>query len=671
MKMRIDGRWFKDEQGRTLLLRGINLGGSTKVPSRPDGATHIREGFFEHRDVSFVGRPFPLEEADEHFARLRAWGFDFLRFLVTWEAIEHAGPGIYDEAYLDYLSEVVRKAGEHGLHLFIDPHQDVWSRFSGGDGAPGWTFEAIGMDMTRFKETGAAIVHQTHGDPFPRMIWPTNYGKLATATMFTLFFGGDDFAPETTIDGEPVQAYLQRHYIDAMKQVAERLKGLEYVVGYDIFNEPSAGYIGRQNLNSVGGLLLNGESPTPFQSMLLGAGYPQEVEIWGMGLLNLKRQGTRLVNPEGVSVWREGVEPLWKANGVWDLDDAGRPVLCRPHHFARVGDREVDFNRDYLRPFANRYAREMRAVHPGAFIFVEGVPESDHMDWSEEDAPEIAHACHWYDGITLFTKSFRSWFTVDIHTMRPVIGPKRVQRTFAKQVGTIERASEEKMGGVPTLIGEFGIPFDMNEGEAYRTGDFSRQVQALDASFRALEANLVSYTLWNYTADNTNARGDQWNGEDLSIFSVDQKAGSGDIDDGGRALEAALRPHPRAVAGEPLRMEFDPVSRTFEFVFRHEEAVQAPTLFYVPNFHYPQGYSVEVSDGRYEVDPDAQTLRYEHGLACDVHWIRLRPICAEPVGLMSREERRAYSLRGLIVVGAVVAAGALIWRALTRRRKEK
>jgi hypothetical protein len=231
--MHIDGPHFKDEEGRTLLLRGVNLGGSSKVPFRPDGSTYRREGFFDHRNVSFVGRPFPLEEADEHFARLREWGFTFLRFLVTWEAIEHAGPGIYDEEYLDYLYAVVRKAGEYGIELFIDPHQDVWSRMSGGDGAPGWTFEVIGMDVTRFTETGAAIVHAVHGDPFPRMIWPTNYSKLAAATMFTLFFGGNDFAPQLKVDGEPVQEYLQRHYINAIKKVASRLRDLPNVVGYD------------------------------------------------------------------------------------------------------------------------------------------------------------------------------------------------------------------------------------------------------------------------------------------------------------------------------------------------------------------------------------------------------------------------------------------------------
>src|SRR5690349_4633232 len=221
------GSWFVDRTGRTMILHGINVSGSSKIPFTPRLASHLKENFYESAySVSFTGRPFPLSEADEHFARLHQWGYRFLRLLITWEAIEHAGPGKYDEAYLNYIRALVKKAGEHELNVFIDPHQDVWSRFTGGDGAPYWTLEMIGFDPTKFSETGASIVHNIAGDPFPRMIWPTNLTKLGTATMFTLFFGGNDFAPAVRIDSSSVQDYLQRHYIDAVKQVALKLKGM-------------------------------------------------------------------------------------------------------------------------------------------------------------------------------------------------------------------------------------------------------------------------------------------------------------------------------------------------------------------------------------------------------------------------------------------------------------
>lgn len=79
------------------------------------------------------------------------------------------------------------------------------------------------------------------------------------------------------------------------------------------------------------------------------------------------------------------------------------------------------------------------------------------------------------------------------------------------------------MGSEPTMVGEFGTPFDMNEKASYKNNDFDDQTTALDRCFCAMESNRMNYTLWNYTADNHNARGDNWNGEDLSIFSTSQK----------------------------------------------------------------------------------------------------------------------------------------------------
>lgn len=621
----IDGPWFKDEAGRTLLLRGVNLAGSSKVPVQPNGATHNGDGFFDHRTVSFTGRPFPLAEADEHFSRLRAWGYTFLRFLVTWEAIEHAGPGQYDEEYLDYVRAVLEKAEEHGIRVFIDPHQDVWSRFSGGDGAPGWTLEAVGFDLRNLSETGAAIVHAVHGDPFPRMIWPSNASKLASASMFSLFFGGNDFAPELRVEGQPVQDYLQEHYIAAICRLAEHLRGLSNVAGYDTLNEPLHGYIGWQDLNRREGVLQTGLTPTPFQSMLLGVGFAQPVEIMERGVFGIKSRGRRLVNPGGVSAWLAGSECIWRRHGVWDVGADGSPRLLRPDYFAQVNGRPVDFANDYLKPFAQRTARAIQAFDPDALIFLEGEAFHQPPCWGPDDPPGVVYAPHWYDAYVLFFKQYNPWLGVDVRNGgHLVIGPARIRQAFKEQIAMFKQHARECLGNAPVLIGEFGIAFDFNRKQAYHSGDFRQQVKALERSLRAMDDNLVSYTIWNYTPDNSNERGDLWNDEDLSIFSRDQQSDPGDIHSGGRALAALLRPYPMKTAGEPLALEFDPRSGRASYRFRHDPAIRMPTELFVPAYQYPNGCRVEVSDGEYELDLASQRLVYRHGLNQAEHLIVLR-----------------------------------------------
>ena len=114
---------------------------------------------------------------------------------------------------------------------------------------------------------------------------------------------------------------------------------------------------------------------------------------------------------------------------------------------------------------------------------------------------------HWYDDATLVTKQYIPW--IGLLDDEIIIGKKNVRIAFESFIGKMFKETENHFGGnAATILGEFGIPFDMNDGKAYKNGDFSQQIDAMDRSIKLLEKNKMSYTLWNYTADNNNERGD-------------------------------------------------------------------------------------------------------------------------------------------------------------------
>ncbi len=619
--MRTHGPWLMDAEGRTLLLRGVNLSGSAKVP--PGKATHHRDSLQHPESASFVGRPLPLDEADEHFARLYAMGQHFLRLVITWEAIEHAGPGQYDRDYLAYLRALIEKADRNGILIWIDPHQDVWSRFTGGDGAPAWTLDVVGMQRERLHACGAAILHSEWEGPLPTMIWPTNYVKLGAATMFTLFFAGDDFAPSLRIDGEQVQQYLQRHYLAALCEVAKSLRGLRNVVGYGTMNEPSAGLIGAHDLTSpLPGMVSKGPTPSPLQSMAAAAGIPQQVAVWEFSPSFMGETGRTTLNPAGVCLWKTPQADVWRQEGVWDVV-AGSPQILRPNHFAKVRDHSVDFASDYLKPFVLRVLHALRQHAPDALILFEGppAPVGQPPPWQDQDPSGVVHAGHFYDGMALMSKHYDPDLTIDQSQMMPVFGRDNVRIAYVNQIRTLA----QHLPQIPFLLGEYGIPFDLDGGASFQSGDYSAQEAALDGYLAALDENLLSGTLWNYTPDNSNECGDNWNGEDLSIYCRKEKCSSGDIYDGGRALSAVVRPYARATAGTPLSMSFDRSSRCFAFRFRPDSAVTAPCEFFIPKYQYPSGFSVEVSGGEYQYEASNELLIWHAPTAVEVNSLSIKP----------------------------------------------
>jgi hypothetical protein len=644
MRLNIKKEFFIDEHGRSVLLRGVNLGGSSKVPSKPNGATHLKTDFNDHRDVSFVGRPFPIKEANEHLNRIKHWGFNCLRFLITWEAIEHKGPKKYDLEYLDYIEEILKIAESHKLYFFIDPHQDVWSRMSGGCGAPGWIFEKVGLDFTKFDKTEAAFVMQYRYDPsnpkaYPDMYWDGNNVRFANATIWTLFFGAKDFAPSCKINGLNAQEYLQQHYFDAIKQVALRVKDNSFAIGFDTLNEPKQGWIevkvdgsGKEEFSEV-----LGHDFKPIDAMALAASCPRQInyrEIKGVWVKITRRD---LLNKEKVSCWFKDVDDIWQKEGIWKLDDAGeQPIILKNDHFVYVDGKKVDFYRDYLTPFILNFSKNIRTVMPEAIIFFEG-PEVSMMRGQEsnfefpDNIGSFVHAPHWYDIASTATKKAWLRFSLDVMTNKFIIGKKNVQKMYLRHLSKIKEVTKNITGGIPTIIGEFGLHYDLYHKKAYKkfkkVGDkaFKKNVEALSMYYNALDENLLSGTQWNYTADNCNDWGDLWNLEDLSIFSRDQQLDPNDINSGGRAIEGFCRPHFLYCSGIPLKMEFNLKRGSFYFEFEGDSNIKAPTIIYVPKIQYPFGYDLDLSDGVIEHKEDKQ-LVYLNINKDGIHTIKINRI---------------------------------------------
>jgi hypothetical protein len=613
----LGGTTFRDAAGRHVLLRGVNFGGDCKVPCTPDGATHLPTDFSDHRNVSFVGRPAPLDELDVHLDRLRHWGFNCLRLLTVWEAVEHAGPGIYDEAYLEYFAEVCRRAGQRGLHVFVDFHQDAWSRMSGGDGAPGWTFEAAGLDFKTFKETGAAHLmqykydHQVGGrqEAYPVMSWSGNYARPANGIMWTLFFAGRDFAPGLNVEGRNIQEYLQDHYFGAMRAIAERVAGLDNVIGFDSLNEPSTGYIGKALSEPM--VRYRGAIWSVLDGLALGAGFSRELPIIapGKGVV-----GSERFNEAGAPIWLPGRDDPFREAGAWDVH-SGIPTAGREDYFQRVGDRDVDVNRDYMVPFFHRAAEVIRGVNANWMLFAEVDPfEMIAGHGFAADGPtRTVNASHWYDLTALVTKRFDASGMTHVLTGKVIDGPAEVEDAYVEEMSRIASLAQTLNGGngSPTLLGECGIQFDMNGAEAYQrwaAGErdpliWRSQTDALNLMYNAIDRLLLSSTQWNYTVSNRNDPmiGDGWNQEDLSIWSQDQAGEANSLDAGGRAIEGFCRPFVRAAQGTIISQRFDRARGSFEAVIDVDESIVAPTEIFVPAIQFPSGVAYHADTGTAEL----------------------------------------------------------------------
>ncbi|KKY37940.1 putative glycoside hydrolase family 5 [Diaporthe ampelina] len=669
---------FHDESGRTIMLRGVNLADGKFPPGQP---TYKLSSLDTHAKVSYLGSPLSLQDAPAQLARLRYLGFNVLRLPVVWEALEHAGPGAYDDEYIAHAVSLVRLCNDHGFRVIVNPHQDLWSRFAGGSGAPLWTLHACGLDPDSFADTHAAVRYAewptdsdntTHGGrgkdknphAIPDMMWTSNHNRLAPLTLFALFFAGRDFAPRCKIDGVNIQDYLQNHYMAAYGRLADALGGLEF--GWDSMNEPEPGLVGWKDLGRMEreASATIGSTPSPIEAMKLGMGIEQTVDRFKLGKTGPHKSGTVTVTP-GRTCWmkREDVrwkwdrsdgwklgECVWAQHGVWDVETG---ELKRPQYFdhpppgsfegARSTGEPFDWKATYWRAFYEKWNAEIRRHSPTTMMFFQSSvfdppPHNLLSDiTSHGDHEHMAYSPHFYDALTIMKGHWHTYWNIDIisllrgpqdmsNKLKALrVGSGKVRQVISDQLGELANdvkggAEGEKSHPVPTLIGETGIPFDLDGGKAYRDGDYTSQVAALDAIVSGCDKHLLNYTLWAYSPSNTQEWGDHWNGEDLSIYCAETGSfPSHKYLSGFRAAAGWCRPYVQSISpGTRLvRMDFD--LKTARFRVEVEAVESGDVVVYVPWLHYRRSdeedgleVKADVSAGEWVLHNEAQLLHWTY-----------------------------------------------------------
>lgn len=189
----VKGDKFVDDQGREVLLNGINIVNKSK-------------------ETGYIYQSGP-----ELYQELASYGVNCIRLVIIWDGLEPE-PGVYDETYLKEIDKRIAWAAENNIFVVLDMHQDLFSvKYS--DGAPEWAT----LDEGKPHNTGA--------------IWSDAYVlSEAVQTAFDNFWLNKP-AP----DGIGVQD----HYAALWKHLAKRYSGNTTVIGYDLMNEPFPGSSGQ------------------------------------------------------------------------------------------------------------------------------------------------------------------------------------------------------------------------------------------------------------------------------------------------------------------------------------------------------------------------------------------------------------------------------------------
>ena len=227
-----NGSWFSDDQGRYLLFRGVNFASRSKLPP------YLPIAPLEVKNMSQLDLKNEINLVKPELDLLKSLGFNVVRLLVSWKAIEPRPNPNLDELlpegkqYLTFMKEIIDELHARNLYVILDFHQDIAHEVYGGDGFPDW---ALAID----KDNRRPVAELS--DPKDKK-WQVKYviNKSLKQTFKSFWLNDLTNIEERDVKNFPVRTHLEKTIGQTTKffRSLNNGQGHPAILGIEPFNEP-------------------------------------------------------------------------------------------------------------------------------------------------------------------------------------------------------------------------------------------------------------------------------------------------------------------------------------------------------------------------------------------------------------------------------------------------
>ena len=121
------------------MFRGVNFGSRAKLPP------YLPIAPLDIKNLNQLDLKKEIELSSSELDLLKFLGFNIVRLLISWKAIEpRPNPNLDEEIlpegreYLTAVGQIIDELYSRGLYVILDFHQDIAHEIFGGDGFPDW-----------------------------------------------------------------------------------------------------------------------------------------------------------------------------------------------------------------------------------------------------------------------------------------------------------------------------------------------------------------------------------------------------------------------------------------------------------------------------------------------------------------------------------------------------